>query len=106
MAEQGRTISFQLSTGGVDKLSNVSETEVGHVLDHSYFLWVGESRSVSNDLAHYWTLADADLAIAIDADFGPLDHFEALLSGRVKECHAVTRVTELRRARRNTPCTG
>ena len=30
MAEQGRTISFQLSTGGVDKLSNVSETEVGH----------------------------------------------------------------------------
>jgi hypothetical protein len=30
MVEQGRTISFQLSTGGVDKLSNVSETEVGH----------------------------------------------------------------------------
>ena len=30
MAEQGRTISFQLSTGNVDQLSNVSQTEKGH----------------------------------------------------------------------------
>ena len=30
MAEQGRTISFQLSTGNVEQLSNVSQTQKGH----------------------------------------------------------------------------
>ena len=30
MAEQGRTLSFQLSTGNVDDLSNVTQTDKGH----------------------------------------------------------------------------
>ena len=60
MVEQGRTISFQLSTGGVDKLSNVSETEVGHLFRPAVepgtirpFLCTAQSRAVFAQFCEY-----------------------------------------------------
>ena len=70
MAEQGRTISFQLSTGNVDQLSNVSQTQKGHFVQvlnpPAYVPFYAEPKVALYALSFTNTFANVETAFGND----------------------------------------
>ena len=70
MAEQGRTLSFQLSTGNVDDLSNVTQTDKGHFVQvlnpPAYVPFYAEPKVALYALSFANTFANVETAFGND----------------------------------------